>query len=188
MTKKNNNNGNLTKEDKWLWRRIIETVTPLKDKMWPAPEEEEFDEEEVNSIEDDIGEALAFSFPKEPEKKKEYKYLKIQDTNGLDKSTARKFKSGKYKISAKLDLHGNTQDEALNSLRYFINKSFESGQRCILVITGRGSEGKGILKEQVPRWLNLPGVRECIISFCQAQPRHGGDGALYVLLRKSHKS
>ena len=86
-----------------------------------------------------------------------------------------------------IDLHRCTQAEAHASLEQFVAASQRSGRRCILVITGKGfgSEGSvGILKTMVPRWLNEPANRGRIVALASAQPRHGGSGALYVLLKR----
>ena len=52
----------------------------------------------------------------------------------------------------------------------------------------KGWRGAGVLREAVPGWLNDPVNRTRILSFCHAQPRDGGDGALYVLLKRRRKS
>jgi DNA-nicking Smr family endonuclease len=59
-----------------------------------------------------------------------------------------------------------------------------AGCRCVLVVTGKGVESGGTLRHMVPRWLYESANREHIVAFCPAQARHGGAGALYVLLRR----
>jgi len=109
---------------------------------------------------------------------------------GLDKSSAEKLKRGRYAIEARIDLHGMTQDEAHRALNGFIARASHDELRCVLVITGKGlrklDEGGdlGVLRHAVPRWLNEPPTRARILAFGPAQPRHGGGGALYVLLRR----
>ena len=88
-------------------------------------------------------------------------------------------------IDASLDLHGLTQEVAHAALIRFVNGSAQLGRRCLLVVTGKGNrEGAGILRTQVPRWLNEPALRSLILAFAYAQPKHGGEGALYVLLKR----
>lgn len=103
---------------------------------------------------------------------------------GVDKRTAERMKHGDMVIDGRIDLHGMTQDAAHASLLAFIARAFDGGRRCVLVITGKGREGGGILRSQVPRWLNQTPLRERILSFSYAKPQHGGDGALYVLVKR----
>jgi DNA-nicking Smr family endonuclease len=103
---------------------------------------------------------------------------------GVDKRTAERLKRGEMVIDAVLDLHGLTQDTAHAQLLGFVGRAYESGRRCLLVITGKGQGGGGVLRGQVPRWLNQAGLRERILSFSFARPQHGGEGALYVLVRR----
>lgn len=103
---------------------------------------------------------------------------------GLDRRSADRLKKGEMEIEADLDLHGLTQDMAHAQLLAFIQRGWIAQRRCVLVVTGKGSQGQGILRAQVPRWLNQTPLRERILGFSYAQPRHGGDGALYVLIRR----
>ena len=105
---------------------------------------------------------------------------------GLDKRSARRLKRGLRKIEARLDLHGFRQEEAHRALTSFIAGSYKAGKRCVLVITGKGqvSEGGGVLRTNVPRWLNQAPNRMRILSFTHATPADGGTGALYVLLKR----
>jgi DNA-nicking Smr family endonuclease len=115
---------------------------------------------------------------------------------GLDKASAERLKRGQYPIEARIDLHGMTQDDAHGTLGDFIAASARAGRRCVLVITGKGVRrlgddmhggaggAIGILRNAVPRWLNEAPNRARILAFAAAQPRDGGAGALYVLLRR----
>ena len=103
---------------------------------------------------------------------------------GLDRRTTSKLRRGQIAIEAKLDLHGLTQSEAHDALSRFLAASRERGQRCVLVVTGVGKVGGGVLRRAVPRWLAEPASRATVISFAPAEQRHGGQGALYVMLRK----
>jgi DNA-nicking Smr family endonuclease len=105
---------------------------------------------------------------------------------GIDRANAERLKRGHHRIEARLDLHGMTQSEAHRVLAEFVHASSDAGLRCVLVITGRGldSNGPGVLKSAVPRWLEQPGLRPQILAIAPAQPRHGGAGALYLLLRR----
>jgi DNA-nicking Smr family endonuclease len=114
---------------------------------------------------------------------------------GLDKASAERLKRGRYPIEARVDLHGMRQDDAHRALGAFIASSARDALRCVLVITGKGMRrldddqtggaGEiGILRNAVPRWLNEAPNRARILAFGAAQPRDGGGGALYVLLRR----
>ena len=109
-----------------------------------------------------------------------------ENAPGLDKRSARRLKRGLRAIEARLDLHGLRQEEAHRALTSFIAGSYEAGKRCVLVITGKGrvSEGGGVLRTNVPRWLNQAPNRMRILSFTHATPADGGTGALYVLLKR----
>jgi DNA-nicking Smr family endonuclease len=106
---------------------------------------------------------------------------------GLDRASFDKLRRGKLPIEARLDLHGLTQAEAHRDLTRFLATADAAGKRLVIVITGKGrpgSEGIGILRQAVPRWLNEPALRGRILAVTPAQPRDGGAGALYVLLRR----
>jgi DNA-nicking Smr family endonuclease len=112
---------------------------------------------------------------------------------GLDKASAERLKRGQYPIEARIDLHGMTQDDAHGALGDFIAASARAGRRCLLVITGKGLRRLGddrpggeigVLRSAVPRWLNEAPNRARILAFATAQPRDGGGGAFYVLLRR----
>jgi DNA-nicking Smr family endonuclease len=101
----------------------------------------------------------------------------------VDRRTVQKLKRGKLPVTARLDLHGHTQDEAYSALGHFLAAMQGASARAVLVITGKS----GVLRRQVPLWLNAPVNRARILSFAQARISDGGEGALYVLLRKVTK-
>jgi DNA-nicking Smr family endonuclease len=103
---------------------------------------------------------------------------------GLDRRTWLRLKRGQIEVEQTLDLHGRTQDEAHRALGGFLAAAQAAGRRCVLVVTGKGLESGGTLRHMVPRWLNEDASREYIVAFSPAQARHGGTGALYVLLRR----
>lgn len=116
----------------------------------------------------------------------------------FDRKKARKIRSGQVDIEARIDLHGMRQDEAHAALIGFLRRCHGKGQRWVLVITGKGKasdddrdtpfdmtreRGRGVLKRNVPRWLEEPDLRAIVVSFTVAGIGHGGEGALYVHLR-----
>ena len=109
---------------------------------------------------------------------------------GLDARNAQRLKRGKFATQARIDLHGMTQKQANAALIDFVLRAHSQGLRHLLVITGKGlnKENSGVLKQQIPNWLNMSPLREKILAFDYAQPRDGGMGALYLLLRKNTES
>jgi DNA-nicking Smr family endonuclease len=105
---------------------------------------------------------------------------------GIDKRQGERFRRGQLPIEGKIDLHGRTQNEAHDALLHFIERAYKAGKRNLLVITGKGmtQSKSGILKAIVPRWLNEPVFRRLVLAISQARPEHGGEGALYVLLKR----
>jgi DNA-nicking Smr family endonuclease len=97
---------------------------------------------------------------------------------------------GSYAIAGRLDLHGLTQREAHDRLIGFLRTAQARGDTLVLVITGKGAPGaeagheRGVLKRQVPHWLRLPALRDLVVGFEPAHVAHGGEGALYVRVRR----
>jgi len=106
--------------------------------------------------------------------------------DGLDRRKAERLSRGKLPIEATLDLHGLRQAEAHRRLEHFLADCQAAGKRCVLVVTGKGlhKEEGGVLRSAVPRWLNEMPNRSRVLSFDYAQQKHGGTGALYILLRR----
>ena len=90
------------------------------------------------------------------------------------------------KIDARLDLHGYTLDKAFEVLKNFIHNQSRQNARCLLVITGKGGLlGRGVLKAEMPVWMNSGEIRSLVLSYTTAQPKDGGDGAFYILLKRN---
>ncbi len=107
---------------------------------------------------------------------------------GIDRRSAERLRRGRLPIEGRLDLHGLTQEKAAMRLADFIERAESAGKRCLLVITGKGLASGGILRDQVPRWLNQAPNRGRVLAFDYARPQHGGSGALYVLLKRRRES
>ena len=107
--------------------------------------------------------------------------------SGLDRRALRRVRRGAVAIEARLDLHGLTQDQAHLALSGFIRRCQADRKRVVLVITGTGirRDGAGVLRTQVPRWLNEPDLRHRVIHLQTADRGHGGSGAFYVFLRRA---
>ncbi len=112
--------------------------------------------------------------------------LKAGQLQGLDRRRGDKLRKGKLDIEGTLDLHGMTRDQAQSAVRRFIEASQSMGRRTVLIITGKGYShgGDGVLRSELPRWMNSDPLRAKIVAFDFAQPRHGGQGAFYVYIKK----
>lgn len=110
---------------------------------------------------------------------------------GLDIKTFQQLKAGSLSVAAHLDLHGMTMDQAQESLLFFIEESYLQSHRCVLVVTGRGRNspgGQSIIRSETGTWLTKDPLRRVVLAYCTAQPKDGGAGAIYVLLRKQKKT
>lgn len=169
----------VTPDEARVWRAVVRDVAPLPGRAVEAEPEP--------PPPPAVAPAPAAAPPREvppPRPRQPLPDLSHGAAIGLDKRTAERMKGGEMAIDARIDLHGMTQDAAHGALTGFVAHSFDIGRRCVLVITGKGREGGGVLRAQVPRWLNQSPLRERILGFSYARPQHGGDGALYVLIKR----
>jgi DNA-nicking Smr family endonuclease len=108
----------------------------------------------------------------------------------IERRQKQRLARGVVPIDARLDLHGRTQGEAYAALLRFLRRAQTDGDRFVLVITGKGGRARdnwverGVLRRQVPLWLKLPELRAYVSAFEEAHVGHGGEGALYVRLRR----
>jgi DNA-nicking Smr family endonuclease len=105
----------------------------------------------------------------------------------IDRRAKQKLARGTQAIDARIDLHGRTQGEAHAALLRFLHRAQANGAKTVLVITGKGGGrdgGRGVLKRQVTMWLALPEFRGLVVGFGDAAIGHGGEGALYVRVRR----
>jgi DNA-nicking Smr family endonuclease len=87
-------------------------------------------------------------------------------------------------MGPRLDLHGLNQDEARARLNAFLARAHADGWRAVMVITGKGTRGDGVLRRYTPEWLAAPNLRHIVAGVAEAHRRHGGEGALYVALKR----
>jgi DNA-nicking Smr family endonuclease len=178
--------------DAELWARIAKTATPLKKKNRvtrvatpPKPVQT------LKAKPSAKAEAKSAEAPKRPRRSH------VPHT-GLDRQTARKLERGALAVEARLDLHGMRQRDAHAALRKFLKWAQSKDYRHVLVITGKGSlrdagesfydeEARGVLRQVVPHWLSHGDLAPLIVSFSEAPRRLGGEGALYVRLRKAQR-
>ena len=101
-----------------------------------------------------------------------------------DRTDEKAVRRGKISISGRFDLHGHTQASAWSALPSFLSREQARGSRCVIVITGKGRDGEGVIRHNFLRWLEMPQARSLVSGYAQAHPRHGGSGAFYVFLRR----
>ncbi len=158
------------------------TVAPSKPK--PAPSVNNQDEEDGREY---LSSLVSGKIEFEIEYSDEFLFGFVR---GTDSKVFQKLKNGAFSYESHIDLHGLNSDQALDSLLFFIRESFLHGQRCVLVVTGRGKNSPGghsILKREVQEWLTRDPFKRIVLAFSTAQPKDGGAGAIYVLLRKQKK-
>jgi DNA-nicking Smr family endonuclease len=143
---------------------------------------------------------LKVKVSKAPARKKKSKdpvqlqYQIPEKSGGADRKTSERLRKGKMPIDRRIDMHGMTQDQALETLRNVIVDAYETGQRLVLVITGKGGGEEqaahwtdpqpGVLKRRLPEWLKTPPFDRIILETAPAKHRDGGQGAFYILLRR----
>jgi len=155
-------------EERLLWREAMRNVKPLR-RVHAHP-----------VIPEPIIESSAIVETKAPASRPRPAPAHHAPGTGLDRRSTQKLKRGQMTVHGRLDLHGHTQDRAHAALNKFIANADAAGKRLLIVITGKS----GVLHRAVPLWLADGENRARILSIAPAQAKHGGDGALYVLLRR----
>jgi DNA-nicking Smr family endonuclease len=179
----------LTAEEEHLWSIVARSVKPLRHKkQLPAkrarPESRRLPTKQVAPQ----AAAAAASPAARPDAAHRPVPIALRDKQRLAR--------GHVDIDARIDLHGMTQAQAHTALLRFLHRAQADGARFVLVITGKGAPAtvtgpgtargeRGVLRRQVPLWLGLPEFRGCVLGFDGAHIGHGGDGALYVRLRRA---
>ena len=90
-------------------------------------------------------------------------------------------------IGGRIDLHGMTQERARAALEAFLERAWDDGYRAVLVITGKGVQGDGVLRRRAPEWLGASHLSHIVAGISEAHRRHGGEGAMYVALKRKRK-
>ena len=172
----------LSEEELALWQSVAKQINPLQKKprlkISPAAVEE-------SSI---ATKPAGRSRPAGPPAKRHVP-AKPPPLAALGRRERSQLSRGRKEIEARLDLHGMTQSRAHRALQAFLQRASSDGLTFVLVITGKGGagpeSGRGVLRRQVPEWLNLPEFRTLVVGFEQAHIGHGGEGALYVRVRRA---
>jgi len=114
--------------------------------------------------------------------------FRLGQTSGIDRSSARRMQRGQVPIEDRLDLHGLSQEQAQKEVKAFIGSAVQKNFRHVLIITGKGRDGHGILREKVPEWLKDAPLCYHLNAISYAQPKDGGKGALYIRLKRQREN
>ncbi len=171
----------LSEEERDLWESVAKQVKPLRKKTRPA--------KPLNSapeVHGDLRPAAQRPVASAPVAKPK----PVPPLMPLGRRERSKLSRGRNEIDARIDLHGMTQLRAHRALLSFLQRAHADGATFVLVITGKGKVGgteeeRGVLRRQVPNWLSLPEFRALVVGFEEAHIGHGGEGALYVRIRRA---
>lgn len=180
----------LNARDRAVWEEVTKSVTPLGDRPEtpPPPRVTRVEPREDQSVPHEWFAAAG-----------------VDPTPRLDRKTRRNITKGRQEFDRSVDLHGMTQDHAFSTLKSVIEGCVRRGDKTLLVVTGKGGrrfsqltavtpvayrtrdafeQHGGVLKRMVPLWLSGPELKPFVHSYGPAAQEHGGDGALYVVLRR----
>lgn len=163
----------LTSEEKRLWRRVAEGVNARKP-LPPEPEPEVAPAPVAKKAR--AAPRPVSSIPRKPTPAKQ---VPLADRGG-----EKRVRRGRLDIDSSLDLHGHTLSTAQNAVSRFLMLAHARGDRTVIVVTGVGRGGEGVLKRALPDWLAARELRTLIAGYAQAHRSHGGVGAFYVFLKR----
>jgi DNA-nicking Smr family endonuclease len=175
----------LTEEEERLWAVVARSIKPLRAVMRTAPAVAPKTSPQAarpvrKAASDHPPAAAAVYHPPPP-----------ASAIAIARREKQQLARGKTELGGRIDLHGMTQAQAHDALLHFLRRYQAEGAKFVLVVTGKGSAGavargeRGVLRRQVPLWLGLPEFRACVLGFDVAHVGHGGEGALYVRLRRA---
>jgi DNA-nicking Smr family endonuclease len=171
----------LSEEERVLWESVAKQIKPLKKKSRvKTPETASPGHEAVGAAKSPASKKVAVPRAARPAP---------PPLMPLGRRERSKLLRGRNDIEARLDLHGMTQAHAHRALSVFLQRAHLDGLTFVLVITGKGKMGsgteRGVLRRQVPQWLGQPEFRALVVGFEEAHIGHGGEGALYVRIRRA---
>lgn len=168
----------LKPEEQRAWARVARSVKALPERPLPALFEgqerfEEMLDAPASAVDPNRPRAAKPSAPYPP-----------RLAPPADRGKEKRIRRGQAAIHGRFDLHGHTQDSAHAALPAFLSSQRAQGARCVLIITGKGRLGEGVLRRNFLRWLETAEARAIVSGYAQAHARHGGAGAFYVFLRR----
>lgn len=158
-----------TPEELTLWGRVAATVHPLQGRAEPRtarPQTLDAPARIAPARADEAAKALR------------------ERVDAIEPNRRHRIAREREEIGGRIDLHGLTQDRARAALEAFLGRAWADGWRAVLVITGKGVQGDGVLRRRVPDWLGDPALSHMVAGVSEAHRRHGGEGALYVALKR----
>ena len=178
----------LSDEERALWSGFVRSIKPLRSAK-AAPQAIADSGQEARSKRGSKG---AHRQRNPPYGTKPPPVVKSPPLAPLDRRLKQRVARGRDAIDARIDLHGMTQREAHAALLGFLRGAQAEDAKVVLVVTGKGGgkpppdrSERGVLRRQVPLWLELPEFRHFVVGFGEAHVSHGGQGALYVRLRRA---
>jgi DNA-nicking Smr family endonuclease len=175
-----NRRRSLSDDEEALWSSVARSITPLRPaKAKPKSERAAAESAGVKSPQRPLPRVILAPVPKSP------------PLSPFDRRMKQRLARGRDTIEARIDLHGMTQNEAHGALFAFLRRAQSDGKKIALVVTGKGTprndaaSERGVLRRKVPQWLALPEFRGLIVGFEEAHASHGGQGALYIRLRRA---
>jgi DNA-nicking Smr family endonuclease len=175
----------LSEEERALWEHVAKQIKPLRKKPRAV---------KAQSDSPVVGAAAAVNLVPSPKPPASAKISRAPKPEApplapIGRRERSQLSRGRKEIDARLDLHGMTQMRAHRALFGFLQRAHSDGLTFVLVITGKGRIGaeseRGVLRRQVPQWLGLPEFRSLVFGFEEAHIGHGGEGALYVRIRRA---
>jgi len=170
----------LSEEEEALWTGVARSITPLRRSGEPIASP--YPAARGEPAQAPASPAMREHVPREN---------KMPPLTPLGRRLKQRVARGRELLDDRIDLHGLTQSEAHAALLRFLRGAQENGARIVLVVTGKGTgsgresaAARGVLRRQVPLWLALPDFRPLVVGFEDAHAGHGGEGALYVRLRR----
>lgn len=174
----------LTQEEKTLWSRVIESISPLQKPKKILAKEQIQKRNMVKKATSAPSILLGSSSIKVHQNALKTQTTSLDLKEGFEKHIQRKVTRKTLKIEAVLDLHGYICEHAYEKLGTFLEKAREQEKRCLLIITGKGS---GVLKQAVISWISQDLYKAGVMAYKEAPQKLGGSGALLLILRKKSK-
>ncbi|MEO8722382.1 MAG: Smr/MutS family protein [Sphingobium sp.] len=181
----------LSPEEKALWGKVAQSVRPLPGRTRIARRDPASDDDSLSVVAQpdrrtDAGKAISALSPPSPRAPR-------RPVDFLDHGWERRIASGQIMPDRTIDLHGHSLDGAHRQLGMALTMAVVSGARVLLVITGKprtiasvsGESRRGAIRAEIGHWLATSPHADAISSVRNAHPRHGGSGAIYVILRRN---